>query len=280
MAEYMNLMNKVEEMIGEISGVSKQRQGSIQQRELVGNVERSVIQSSHITEPLFWTHNLAKRNSLTMLLDVAKHAWAQGDKKKVHYLLNDTARIFLEVDPDFVYADLDVFVTDSTEESRNIESLRTLLQPAMQNGATLLEAAEIISADNFTTIKKKLAEVDRKREEMMQAQQQAEQAQVEMQMQMEAEKNRIQEEDSMRKAQTQIIVAQIGAESKDVGTEDNSLDFAKLEAQLQKQKDDADIKRKATNEVIRKDKKAETQRQQEIEIKRKVANKPAPAKTK
>ena len=50
--------------------------------------------------------------------------------------------------------------------------------------------------------------------------------------------------------------------------------------QLQKQKEDAELKRKAVTEVERSNKKGETQRQQEIEIKRKVANKPAPAQTK
>jgi hypothetical protein len=279
MAEYMNLMGKIEEMIGEISGVTKQRQGAIEQRELVGNVERSVIQSSHITEPMFWNHNLAKKNSLSMLLDVAKYAWGTQDSKKLHYIFNDTARMFMEIDKDFPYADLDVFLTDSTEESRNIESLRTLLQPAMQNGATLLEAAEIISADNFTIIKKKLAEIDKKREEMMAAQQQAEQQQAQMEMQMETEKNRIEEEDSMRKAQTQIIVEQMKQVGQQ-GGEDNTMDFAKLEAQIQKQREDAELKRKGLTEDERKNKKAEAQRQQEIEIKRKVASKPAPAKTK
>jgi len=290
-AEYINLMGKIEEMIGEISGVTAQRQGAIQQRELVGNVERSVIQSSHITEPMFWNHNLAKRNSLTQLLDIAKFAWANNDTKKLHYILNDTARVFLEIDDEFLYSDLDVFLTDSTEESRNIESLRTLLQPAMQNGASLLDAAEIISADNFSTIKeiisadnfstikRKLAEVDKHREELMQQQAQAEQQQAQLEAQMKAEDNRIKEEDSIRKAQTAIIIEQmkIGAEGGKEGTD--NLDFAKLEAQVQKQREDSDIKKKQVDEVIRKDKRGEAQRQEEIEIKRKVANKPAVAKT-
>jgi hypothetical protein len=50
-------MNKIEDMASEISGVSKQREGSIASNELVGNVERSVVQSAHITEPWFWVHN-------------------------------------------------------------------------------------------------------------------------------------------------------------------------------------------------------------------------------
>jgi hypothetical protein len=40
---YIGLLAKLEEMIGELSGVSKQRQGSISASELVGNVERAVI---------------------------------------------------------------------------------------------------------------------------------------------------------------------------------------------------------------------------------------------
>lgn len=49
--QYINLMDKIESMLSEISGVSKQREGSISSNELVGNVERSVVQSAHITEP-------------------------------------------------------------------------------------------------------------------------------------------------------------------------------------------------------------------------------------
>ena len=60
-------MDKIESMVAEISGVSKQREGSIASNELVGNVERSVVQSAHITEPWFWQHNQVKREALTML---------------------------------------------------------------------------------------------------------------------------------------------------------------------------------------------------------------------
>lgn len=50
---YIQLLAKIEEMVSELSGVTKQRQGSISSNELVGNVERSVVQSAHITEPWF-----------------------------------------------------------------------------------------------------------------------------------------------------------------------------------------------------------------------------------
>jgi hypothetical protein len=75
-AEYIQLMDKIEQLAGTISGITEQREGAISSNELVGNVERSVVQSSHITEPLFWVHNQCKKHALNMLLDTAKGAWA------------------------------------------------------------------------------------------------------------------------------------------------------------------------------------------------------------
>ena len=270
--EYIQLMAKIEEMIGEISGVSKARQGQIHERSLVGNVEREVIQSSHITEPLFWNHGQAKRNSLTMLLDTAKHAWSESAPKKIHYLLDDMSRVFLEIDEDFLYSDFAVFVSDSTKEVMDIEQIKTLLQPAMQNGASLLDAAEILSSENLSEIKSKLEEIEKRREEMMMAQQQAEQAVSEQELVLKQEELRIKEEDSIRDAETSIIVAEIGAGSKEGGSiEDNS---AQLQLQREKMQKDAELKDKQIKEDIRSNKVAEKQKQQEIAIKRKQANKP------
>ena len=75
-AEYIQLMDKIEQLAGTISGITEQREGAISSNELVGNVERSVVQSSHITEPLFWVHNQCKKHALNMLLDTAKGAWS------------------------------------------------------------------------------------------------------------------------------------------------------------------------------------------------------------
>jgi len=276
--DYISLMTKVEDMIGEISGVSKARQGQIHQSSLVGNIEREVIQSSHITEPLFWNHNQAKKNAYSMLLDTAKHAWsAPGrDNKKIQYILNDTARIFMEITDDMLYSDLDIFLTDSTKETRDIEAIKTLLQPAMQNGATLLEAADIITSDNMTRLKRKLEDVEQRRQEMMAQQSETEQQQIQMEMQLKQQEMQMKEDDSVRKSNTAIEVALINAESKegDGEIEDNGLDQEKLNAQIEKQKDDTKVRTDTLSEAVRKNKKGEAQRQQEIEIKRKQANKP------
>lgn len=227
-SEYIQLMDKVEQLAGTISGITEQRQGAISSSELVGNVERSVVQSSHITEPLFWAHAQCKRHALNMLLNTAKGAWQQTGKKKLSYIFDNGERVFLDIADKFYYEDTDVFVSDTSKDLENIQKLQQLIQPAMQNGASLLEAAEILTNDNFNIIKQKLAAMQKRQEEMQQQQQQAEaQAQQQLQqMQNEAK----QQELMLQEAQmdldrykidqdnaTKITVAEISAYR---GTED------------------------------------------------------------
>ena len=193
--QYINLMNKIEDMVSEITGVTRQREGAISTNELVGNVERSVIQSAHITEPWFWIHNQVKREVLTMLLNTSKAAW-KGNKQYLHYILDDATRAFITLNDSFFYEDMDVFVDDSTKNQQQIEALRNLMQPAMQNGASLLDIAEIITMDNVNMIKQRLEEIEQKRMEQQQA---AEEAQAEREQQAIQMQNEVKEEELMIK---------------------------------------------------------------------------------
>lgn len=192
--QYINLMDKIESMVSEITGVTKQREGAISSNELVGNVERSVVQSAHITEPLFWVHNQVKKEVLSMLLNTAKFAWKDSDKRCVHYVLDDATRAFLTLSDDFFYEDMDIFLDDSTKNQQQLEALKQLMQPAMQNGASLLDIAEIITMDNINMIKNRLEDIEQKRMEQQQAleEQQAQREQQMIQMQ-----NEVKEEELM-----------------------------------------------------------------------------------
>jgi len=284
MGGYIELLAKLEDMIGEISGVSKARQGQIHQSSLVGNVEREVVQSSHITEPLFWKHNLAVKNAYNTLLNTAKHAWKLSDKKKLQFIYDDMSRVFMDVSEDFLYSDIDIFLSDSTKEHQNLQAMKTLLQPALQAGAGLSDAAEILTSENLGDIKNKLKGIEEQRaqqEQQVQEQQmQMQQQQAQMEMQMKSEENRIKEEDSIRKADTQIQVALIGAENQQGEEGFDYAEAEKLSLQREKQTKEGELKRRQVDETIRQNKTAERQRSEEISIKRKVANKPAPAKTK
>lgn len=221
-AEYIQLMDKIEELAGTISGITQQREGAVSSSETVGNVERSVVQSSHITEPLFWVHNQCKRRVLNMLLNTAKGAWEETGKQKLQYIFDNGERAFLDITPKFYYEDMDVFVSDTSKDLENIQKLQQLIQPAMQNGASLLEAAEILTNDNFNIIKQKLKDMQTRQEQIQQQQQEAEAQQQQQLQQMQNESK--QQELMLQEAQmdlqryqidqdnqTKIAVAQINA---------------------------------------------------------------------
>lgn len=221
-AEYIQLMDKIEELAGTISGITQQREGVVSTSEMVGNVERSVVQSSHITEPLFWVHNQCKRRVLNMLLNTAKGAWEETGKQKLQYIFDNGERAFLDITPKFYYEDMDVFVSDTSKDLENIQKLQQLIQPAMQNGASLLEAAEILTNDNFNIIKQKLKDMQTRQEQIQQQQQEAEaqQQQQLQQMQNEAKQQELMLQEAQmdlqryqidQDNQTKIAVAQINA---------------------------------------------------------------------
>ena len=258
--EYIQLMDKIEQLAGTITGITEQRQGAISTSELVGNIERSVLQSSHITEPLFWVHNQCKKHVLTMLLNTAKGAWEESNKKKLQYVFDNGERAFLSITKEFYYEDMDVFVSDTSKDIENINKLQQLIQPAMQNGASLLEAAEILTNDNFNIIKQKLKDMQDRQEQVMQQQQEAQQQQA---MQIQQMQNEAKEQELMLKEaemdlqrykidadnQTKIAVAEIstyrGTEEKDANANGipDPMEIAKDATQQRKIDSDAYTKR-------------------------------------
>lgn len=267
--EYIQLMDKIEKLAGTISGITEQREGAISASELVGNTERAVVQSSHITEPLFWVHNQVKRRVLNMLLNTAKGAWEETGKQKLQYIFDNGERAFLDITPKFYYEDMDVFVSDTSKDLENIQKLQQLIQPAMQNGASLLEAAEILTNDNFNILKQKLKDMQTRQEELAQQQQQAEQEQQQMlqQMQNEAKEQELMLQEAQmdlqryqidQDNQTKIAVAEISAYR---GTEDKDQNANNIP-------DPIEIAKDATNNLkIRED---QYTRRYEIDQKRNI----------
>lgn len=267
-AEYVQLLDKIEEMVSELSGISKQRQGSISQRELVGNVERSVVQSSHVTEPLFWKHNDIKRRLYSSLLDTAKIAWADNDSTRLEFLMSDMSRKFINITEDFYYADFDVFVSDSSDEHRKIQVMQNLAESAIGQGASLSEISEMLRSNNIPEMNNKLKKIEKERQEAQQRAQQMEQQSKLRELQMELEQkyneDRIKEEDSIRKARTDIEVAMIGSEDKQEDTSyKDELERQKMNLEMQENRQ----QQEKMEEEKRQNRAQEELKERELELK-------------
>ena len=78
---YTDLLLDIENTLGKIAGVSGAREGQIQNREAVGNVEREVAQTSHITEKWFAIDANFRKRALTKFLECCKYAYKANPKK-------------------------------------------------------------------------------------------------------------------------------------------------------------------------------------------------------
>ena len=211
--QLINLKVMLEDMAGQVSGVTRQREGAVEQYEYVGNVQRSVIQSSTITESWFYSHAELKQRVLEGLCNLIKIAWSGG--KKAGMILGDGAYMFLNAMPDISLQDYGVYVGDSGKDDSMKQVVQQLAQAALQAGnIDLLNVIKVLKADTMTEAEKVL---ERGMEAMKKEQQEAAQQQMMAQQMAAQEKQQDFQSDAQLKqmdAEAKLQVAKIGADSR------------------------------------------------------------------
>jgi len=177
--QLINLKMMLEEMAGNISGVTRQREGAVGQYEMVGNVQRSVVQSATITESWFYSHAETKQRVLERLCNLMKVAWAGG--KKAGMILGDGAYKFLNVMPDIALQDFGIYVGDAGKDDSMKQVVQQMAQASLQSGAIdLLGVIKVLKADTMTEAEKVLEqgmdEMKKQQQAAMEQQMQAQQA--------------------------------------------------------------------------------------------------------
>lgn len=216
--QYISLLEWIANKIGEIIGISKQREGQISNRETVGGVERATLQSSHITKWLFFTHDSVKKRALECFLETAKIAF-KGRKKKFDYILSNGSKETVEFDGDeFAECDYGIVVDNSNGTQELNQKLDMLAQAALQN--QLLDFSTIMRLYTSTSVaeKQRIVEANEKRK-LQQAQQQQqhemEMHQQELEQQAQVEQAKLQQQYAMHQEdnETQLLVAQINSQA-------------------------------------------------------------------
>jgi|TARA_R110000787_G_scaffold39686_1_gene99145 hypothetical protein len=216
--QLINLKLMLEQTAGQISGVSPQREGAVEQYEYVGNVQRAVTQSSISTGGWFYSHNEVKKKVFDKLANLMKMSWAGG--KKAAYVLGDAGYKMLNVLPDVALNDYGIFLGDAGKDDALKQSVQQMSQAALQSGSiTLLDALKVLKADTMTEAQHVLEQgIDAMKEQQMQQQEQAMQQQ---QAAAEAQQAQSQAEMQMKQMEIdgRIKVAQINAEARVVAQE-------------------------------------------------------------
>jgi hypothetical protein len=260
--QHIQLLEYIKLEMSELAGITKQREGQISNRETVGGVERSVMQSSHITEWWFVKHESVKKRALSIFLETAKQA-LKGNSKKVQFILDDLSIQILNVDGnEFADADYGVLVTSDKNTKQFRQSLIENAQAALQNQLIkYTDLFAIYSSSSLVEMRKTIEVSEDKREEQqaieneqrnkeIQAQQAQAQSILEMQQFIETAKLKI-EENKLLLEKYKIDVEN----GRNVG--ELTLKSTELESSIDNQNKELTLKQKELSEVIRHNKKTE-----------------------
>jgi hypothetical protein len=215
----ITLLQEIERKIQNTAGVPPERLGAIDSREQVGNVDRSIVQSSLVTEDLFRMHTMTKLDTCTAILEVAKDVYKTGSKS-LQFVTDDLQEIIFQIDGEtFNSADYGLFLTDDNKDMQVLEAMQSHVKFALQNDQmAFYQIADLYTSESVAQVRAELKQYYlNKREEMQAAQQQEAEL---TQAQIEAENQRHEELLLMQKYKTdmdnatKVQVASIGVYSR------------------------------------------------------------------
>jgi hypothetical protein len=259
--QHIQLLEFIKMEMGELCGVSRQREGQISNRETVGGVERSVNQSSHITEYWYMQHEAVKIRVLEAFLETAKIALKDIENKKVQYILDDQTIEVLNMEGEtFAESDYGLLVSNTPKIIELEQAIKQYAQAFIQNGGSMTTIMDIYFSPSLMDMRRKLEIA----EEQMQ-QNQSQQAQEANKIQQEAnaaqaqlEQQKLQLEDlkNQRDNDTRRYVAELGREVGSDGVTDDGigdpLEQEKFQFDINKARSDYNLKLKALdNDMIK-----------------------------
>lgn len=184
---YTNLLLDIENTLGKLAGVTGAREGQIENREAVGNVEREVAQTNHITEKWFAIDANFRKRVLTKFLECCKYAYKKYPKKG-QYLMDDMGQEIISKFDEFCSSEYDLHVSNSSSDNELFQDIRQLSQAALQNGqATFADLITIRKSGSVQDMSRKLEESAKRIREENQAMEKAKMEQQQQQAQLEAQ---------------------------------------------------------------------------------------------
>jgi hypothetical protein len=167
----------------ELVGITRQRLGSMTPSETATATKEGLSQSFSQTETWFAWHDNVMQQVYQTMLEMAQYTELQKPTSTLNYLNSELETVFLRITKNELLRELFVFVTSYAEDRVTLEQLRSLAQPALQNGAELIEIFDLYTAASERSLRKVLEGVQERKSSMQQQQMQQQQQQMEMQNQ-------------------------------------------------------------------------------------------------
>ena len=231
------LLQFIETQISLVTGVTRQREGQVQNRETAQGIERSVEQSSAITESLILEHEETVIRALGYLVEAAKNYY-RGKKFLAQYFLDDGSIHLFDFDGDeFSDADYDVVAVSGLHIERMRRNMEQLAHAGLQNEMiTFSTLLDIYMAPSMQDMRRSIEASEQAKMERDQKRFETEQETVRKKIEQDAADKQADRDLDWDKAvlasTTDIEQSLIQAEG--YGFEDNDADIQKLEQNRQK----------------------------------------------
>jgi hypothetical protein len=169
--DHIQMLDRIKQEFEELTGITRQRLGGAGISETATNAERSVVQSTHITEYWFDRHDSVKRSVYEALLDTARVCYAENPHKVISYIDDEVGHKILEFSgPDFAATSQGIFITSSGKDQRTLEALQGLAQAGLQAGnVRFKDIVSIYQKDNIAAVVKDLEKAQKEIDEMQNA---------------------------------------------------------------------------------------------------------------
>lgn len=243
-SNYIGILDALDFQISEVAGITRQREGFTSSHEAVSNAQQNILQSSTITEAVYFApHYHLWERILNSLILCATEAW-RNNKVLRQFVLDDGTNALLDIEPnEFDNADFGVFITNSQSENELFNTLKSLAQPLLQNDkASLSDIISIFKGTSASEIELKIkeseAKADRKEMEQIQAAQQAQMQQIEAQKEMMMQQQQFQMQLQQMKDQAalerEIVKLQGNMQEPEQANEPTEVEEAHKEKQIEK----------------------------------------------
>lgn len=269
--QHIALLEFIKMEMSEIVGITKHREGQLQSRDTVGGVERSVSQSSHITEYWFSKHENVKLRVMEAFLETAKYALRKQGNKQAQYILDDNTIEVLNLSgEDFSEADYGIVCTNSNKYQALEQMIKENAQAFLQNGGGFKTLLDIAFSNSLMDMRRKIEnaedEMNARNSEQAQMQQQVAQQQMQQAAQAEQARMDLERYKNDQDNATRRYVAELSANAnsnKEV-TDDgimNPLDDVKIALDAEKIKNDYVVKMRQLDDEM-------SRHKDEVEIKK------------
>lgn len=175
MNKYIEIAEYLRTQAGRSVGITDTVEGQIGPNDAVSNTNQNLIQSSHILEWYFDTHSHTKRNVLQALIETAKVAYSNSNKKKLTYFLDDLTKQTINLDTGLLDSEtVGVFLVSSSKAEETKDTIRQLAHAAMQTqSAKLSDIVSMIRQESIVEMEETLLAAEQEAAERESKMQQA-----------------------------------------------------------------------------------------------------------